>query len=187
MKKIICAFLLVTMLCSLVGCSVSSTKQYDELVVEHNNLQARNDTLKAEYKDLAAKYDEITAKYYLIEAEYAELTEKYEALDTLYNDYVALTESQMVKNDIGFELLGKTMSDEALTAVMGDVVVMTLPYVSPDESLEILGDSATLFGLTMSSNDYKSCLLLFVDDNGDCQIGFNIIKNGGITYFRKQN
>lgn len=177
MKKLISAFLLVTLLCSLVGCS---SKKYEELVSKYDKLQQKYDKLRDENDDAQTQYDELKTQY-------DELMEKHEALDTLYNDYVALTESQMVKNDIGFEILGKTMSDEALTAVMGDVVVMTLPYVSPDESLEILGDSAALFGMTMSTNDYKSCLLLFVDDNGDCQIGFNIIKNGEITYFRKQD
>lgn len=187
MRKIIGAILLVTMLCSLVGCSSDVTEKYEELVSQYDTLQSKYDDLKTEHKDMQVKYYALEGKYDIIEVEYAELTEKYEALDTLYNDYVAFTDSQAVKNDIGFEILGKTMSDEALTAVMGDVVVMTLPYVSSDKSLDILGDSAALFGMTMSTNDYKSCLVLFVDDNGDCQVGFNIPKNGEITYFRKHD
>lgn len=187
MKKIICAFLLVTLLCSLVGCSVSSTKQYDELVVEHNNLQARNDTLKAEYNNLVAKYDDLKAKYDNIEVEYAELTEKYEALDTLYNDYVALTESQMAKRDVTFEAVGKTISDKAVTSVMEDVVVIRLPYGIIVDDIDAVMNGCETIGLLLSTSEYKSCVLLFVDNKGVCHTGMNLSLTEGVSYFEKKN
>lgn len=173
MKKIICAFLLVTLLCSLVGCSVSSTKQYDELVVEHNNLQARNDTLKTEYNDLVTKYDDLKAKYDKLNEDHFDICNSYKDLYARYNEAVA----DDMAISISLQAIARVLDDNASIVIFDERVIhIMVSYF--DGVKEKVEEFYPMIVTDLKTDGYESCIVSVIDGAGKCLYGWTIYANG---------
>ena len=117
----------------------------------------------------------IRQSYFELRTEYDEITEKYEVF-----------ESQKIKTAPAFEAVGNQISDKAVTSVMGDVVVITLPYGIILDDIDSITTGGEILGLLLSTSEYKSCVLLFVDSDGICHAGMNLSPDNGVSYFEKQ-
>ena len=159
MKKILSVITVVIIMCTLVGCGS---------------------------KDIVAKYDELQIKYDELLIKYDEINSNYEKLDKLHDSYVELSEEWASKTDIVFEAFGKQISEESFTAVLGDVVVISVPYTTVEDALILIAPNITTLATTMAISDHTSCVILFVDDAGMCKFGFNVSKSGKVSYVLEQ-
>ena len=153
----VCVVLVVLLVFLFVACAIIST--------------TKNDIIE-KYNELRVKYDSLTSDY--------------EALDNLYDSYVKLSEGWASKSDIVFEAMGKQILAESNTAVLGEVVAIGIPYTTTDNAFALITPWASTLREMLSTSEYKTCIVFFVDGDGECRLGFNFSKTGNVTYFSEQ-
>lgn len=156
MRKYLLTFFLMSILC-LSACSGGvAQEEYDALLLENETLQSENAELESDNESLRASLGEA-----------ADLIEQYsnESREEIM-DSSAL---------IFYEAAANIISEDATCVPLNEnIVQITVPLngKSVDDFSEQL-ETATLSISLSLGEEYSSCIVMFVDDEGRCEAGFS--------------
>lgn len=158
--KIALAYLMsLLILLSLSGCAQEgiSQEEYDNVVAERDELKEKNETLSQsldEALEIAKKHTE----------------EEANSIET---------------RDIMFAAAAKTMNENAVcTIVTDELILITVPSegkAATDVKAQI-DSSVITIPLMLKNSDFKSCVIMVVDDTQTCLFGYTIKADGASTF-----
>lgn len=153
MKRSSIVAVAIALIIGLAGCASTGVSQAD-----YDSLKERYDSLKQDFDEISDKYAE-------------SLHEKMENIET---------------RDIIFSAAATTIDENAdCTILNDDIIQITIPIGNKtmDEISDSMEGMGYAIGVALDGSDFKSCLILFVNDNGLCSFGLSVLSDGTVSSF----